>query len=130
VKEVINMLSYSFKISETKSVNLRLTSKSTVALEDKLGMSPLEALMEVQRVPKTSLIISILHGSLQALEHGYTEDKTYELYDEFVENGGTMMEILPALVEVFKVSGFFKEVPKPVEVAERIAAPKKALAKK
>lgn len=109
------MLSYGFKISEEKTVQLRLTSRSTVALEDKLGMSPIEALMENQKVPKLGTLVTILHSCLQSLEHGYSEEKTYDLYDEYVDAGGTLMDLVLALYEVFKCSGFFKEAPVAVE---------------
>ena len=36
-------------------------------------------------------------------------DKAYELYDTFIEDGNTMMDLVPIIFEVFKVSGFFKE---------------------
>ena len=36
-------------------------------------------------------------------------DKTYELYDKFVDEGHTLMDLVPILLDVFKVSGFFKE---------------------
>ena len=40
--------------------------------------------------------------------HGITIDKAYELYDKFVDDGNTMMDLVPILMDVFKVSGFFK----------------------
>jgi hypothetical protein len=36
-------------------------------------------------------------------------DKTYALYDKFVDEGNTLMDLVPILLDVFKVSGFFKE---------------------
>lgn len=114
-----NMISYALKINDEKTVQLRLTSRSTVSLEDKLGKSPIEALMENQKVPTLNTSLTILHSCLQALEHGYSEEKTCDLYDEFVEAGGTLMDLIMALVETFKVSGFFKEAPKTEEPAKK-----------
>jgi hypothetical protein len=105
------MHSYELIISPEKSLNLRLTSRSTVALEQKLGMSPISALMENQQVPKLETAITILHGCAQALNHGVTQEKVYDLYDEYVDCGGTLMDLIMCLVEVFKISGFFKEAP-------------------
>ena len=119
------MHSYELIISPEKSLNLRLTSRSTVALEQKLGMSPISALMENQQVPRLETAITILHGCAQALNHGITLDKTYDIYDEYVDCGGTLMDLIMALVEVFKISGFFKEPPKaeePVEAQEPVEA--------
>ena len=121
-----NMLFHEFKISENKSVKLRLTSRGTVGLEDKLGKSPIAALMENQQIPTLGSAITILHAALQPYEHGYTEDKAYDLYDEYVDAGGELSGLIMALVEVFKVSGFFKEVPQ----MEEQKAPAKKTAKK
>jgi hypothetical protein len=55
-------------------------------------------------------IIMILHASLQALEHNISLDDTYAIYDEFVDEGNTLIELIPIIVEIFKVSGFFKKI--------------------
>jgi len=52
----------------------------------------------------------ILHASLQALEHNISLEDTYNIYDEFVDEGNSLLELIPIIVDIFKVSGFFKEV--------------------
>ena len=42
-------------------------------------------------------------------EHGITLDKAYELYDKFIDDGNTLMDLVPILMDIFKTSGFFKE---------------------
>lgn len=125
------MMYSNLKIGD-KELKLRLNTRMCVELERKLGCSPIELLMEVDaqgnpKMPKLENLITILHASLQAYEHGYNIDKTYELYDEFVDNGGTLAEMIPAIMEIFKVSGFFKE--EDIKAAEAEAgkkAPQKA----
>ncbi|WP_042387492.1 DUF6096 family protein [Clostridium culturomicium] len=104
----------------TKELKLRLRARDCVELERKLGKSPLDVMMELSNgsMPKVGTLITILHSSLQAFEHGYTEEKTYDLYDEYVEAGGTLVELMPVILEVFKVSGFFKEEQKQGEEAK------------
>lgn len=94
-----------------KELKLRLRAKDCVELESKIGESPLNVLMKVSdgKIPSLGFIISVLHSSLQSFEHGYTLNKTYDLYDEYVENGGDMTGMLEVLTEVFEVSGFFKK---------------------
>ncbi|WP_143314979.1 DUF6096 family protein [Clostridium sp. HBUAS56017] len=94
-----------------KELKLRLRARDCVALESNIGESPLNKLMECQegKVPEVGFLISVLHSSLQAFEHGYTLDKTYDLYDEYVEGGGTVVDLLTELINVFEVSGFFKQ---------------------
>lgn len=104
------MLFTDFKVGE-KELKLRLDSRGCVALEKKLGKSPLDIFMEAQNgsLPKLEGVIAILHASLQKYQHGYTEEKVYDLYDEYIEAGGSFIELIPVLLDVFKVSGFFKE---------------------
>lgn len=36
-------------------------------------------------------------------------DKTYEIYDDFIEEGHSMTDLIPVIIEVFKVSGLIRE---------------------
>lgn len=97
-----------------KELRLRLNARACVELEKKLGCSPLQLLIDMangeeMNMPKLETLIIILHASLQAYEHGYDLNKVYDLYDEYVDNGGSLMELFPVIMEIFKVSGFFKE---------------------
>lgn len=97
-----------------KELKLRLNARACVELEKKLGCSPVQLLIDMANgnemsMPKLETLIVILHASLQAYEHGYDLNKTYELYDEYVDNGGSLIELFPIIMEIFKVSGFFKE---------------------
>lgn len=96
-----------------KEYKCRLTAKACVDLERKIGQNPLNVFTEIQKsneLPKVEDIIMILHASLQALEHNISLDDTYAIYDEFVDEGNTLIELIPIIVEIFKVSGFFKEI--------------------
>ena len=86
---------------------LRLTTKATVDLEKKLGRSPLSAFVEMGNgtLPTTSLLATVLQAALQPLGHGFTETKTYELLDRYFEDGHNMYDLVPVLMEVFRVSG-------------------------
>lgn len=90
-----------------KELKLRLNARATVQLEKKLGKNPMEVFMGVEQghLPTLADLIIVLHGCLQALEHGYTEDKVYDLFDEYVEDGGSVMDLIPVIVEVFQASG-------------------------
>ena len=103
------MIYSDFKVGD-KELKLRLDSRSCVTLERKLGKSPLSIFMDAKdSLPKLEELILILHSSLQKYNKGYTEDKTYDLYDEYVEEGNTFTDFIPVIMEIFKVSGFFKD---------------------
>lgn len=109
-----------FKVGD-KELKLRLRSRDCVDLENRLGESPLDRLMRTQngKVPTVGFMVAVLHSSLQAFEHGYTLDETYKLYDEYVDNGGTLDTLLPEIIDIFEVSGFFKQEKKKEEELEK-----------
>ena len=100
----------------------RLNARSCVELEKKLGTNPLNVLFDIlvdidpnssgaaiPKMPSLEVLITILHASLQCYEHSITIDKTYEIYDNYVCDGHTMIELVMYLIEVFKVSGFLPD---------------------
>ena len=93
-----------------KTLKLRLTTRTIVALEKKLGKNPLSIFngMQHMEMPLVSDIVMLLHASLQALEHGYTEDMVYDLYDEYIEEGHNIRDVIDVIYEVFQVSGLIK----------------------
>lgn len=72
-------------------------------------------------------MLTVIHASLQALEHGYTEDAVYRLYDEYVEEGHNMYDLIPVIIDVFKVSGIFSDEArgKPTQTNKRGGRPAK-----
>ena len=69
--------------------------------------------VEKGELPKIEDMVYILHYALQSMEHGYDMNKTFDLYDEYIDNGGSMVELIPIMLEVFQVSGI---IPKDKEV--------------
>jgi len=103
------MLYYEITIGK-KDLKLRLDARNCVDLERKMGKSPLGIFMQADKsLPRLEDLISIFHGSLQKYNKGFTLDKTYDLYDEYIEAGNTFIDFIPVIMEIFKVSGFFKE---------------------
>lgn len=89
---------------------LRMTAAATIALEKKLGgRNPLDILMAVEggSMPSISSVLLILHASVQKFHHNIKFDDVVDLYDKYVEDGNSYTDLLPELIEVFKVSGFF-----------------------
>ncbi|MCM1564925.1 MAG: DUF6096 family protein [Dehalobacter sp.] len=93
---------------------LRLGAAEIVNLEKKLKDNPLNVLLNLdgEGLPRTETLLLILHASLQRFQHGISIEDVNDIYDEYVENGGTFTDLLSEMIEVFRVSGFFKEPPK------------------
>lgn len=94
-----------------KALRLRLTSRSCVELEKKLGRNPVAVFLDVNsgRLPTLSDVLAILHACLQPLEHGYTEAAVNALYDEYVDEGHNLFDLVPVIMEVFKTSGLLPD---------------------
>lgn len=108
------MLYTDFKVG-AKELKLRLNCRSCVALEKKLGKNPISVFSGVAEgnLPTLTDVITILHAALQALEHGYTEEKTFDLFDEYIEEGHTLLDIIPVILDVFTVSGLISGAQEP-----------------
>lgn len=98
-----------------KEYKLRATAATIVELEKRLGgKNPLDILMAVERgeLPTVTNILYILHAALQKYHHGIDVRKVLEMYDSYIESGKNYTDLIPVLVDVFRVSGFFPTAPK------------------
>lgn len=105
----------------SRELKLRLGAANVIALEKQLGgRSPLDVLMGVERGEMVSVtnLLTILHAAAQKFQHGVSMQDIMNLYDEYVDAGNTYTELMPALLDVLKVSGFFKEAPTTEPAAE------------
>lgn len=97
---------------------LRLGTRASIQLEKNLGYNPITMLMDIDagKMPKLSEVLIMLQAMLQAYHHGYTMDKTMDLFDRYVEDGKTMFDLIPVFIEVFQDSGYLtKDEPKEEE---------------
>ncbi|MBE1554808.1 DUF6096 family protein [Sporosarcina limicola] len=105
-----------------EELKLRITAAATIDLEKKLGgRNPLDILMGIENgnMPSISSVLLILHSSVQKFHHGFKFDDIVDLYDVYVENGNSYTDLLPVLIEVFRVSGFFPKGAQGAETASQ-----------
>lgn len=102
------MLFYDFEVGGN-TYKLRLTTRSIVNLEKNIGMNPLSVFGDGKSLPTLTLLLEIFHASLQHMNHGITKDKTYEIYDQWIEEGNEMSDFVNVIMEIYKVSGLVKE---------------------
>jgi hypothetical protein len=91
---------------------LRAGAADIVELEKKLGgKNPLSVLMSLENgeLPSVGNLLLILHAALQKHHHGMKFNDVLELYDSYVDSGKTYTDLIPVMLETFKVSGFFKD---------------------
>lgn len=92
-----------------KEYKLRLSVRNTVALEKQLGMNPLAIFGDGNTIPTITVMVQILHASLQQYHHGITVNDAYDIFESWLEDGNTSTDFLPIIVEIYKVSGIIKK---------------------
>lgn len=92
-----------------KTYQLRLTTRSIVNLEKKIGMNPLAIFGQGDVVPTLTTMLTIFHCALQATHRTITEDDAYNLFDEWLDEGHSLAEFVPVILDIYKVSGLINE---------------------
>ena len=102
------MMNYVDFTAGNNSYKLRLTTRSIVALEKQLGMNPLAIFGNGDKIPTITVMVQILHASLQPLEHGITVDKAYDIYDTWLADGHAMTDFIPIILDIYRASGLIQ----------------------
>lgn len=91
-----------------ETYKLRLTTRTSIQLEKALGYNPLNMLMAMEdgNVPKLTDMMIMLQYMLQSMHHSFNADKTMDLFDDYVADGHSMLDLIPVFVEVFEKSGY------------------------
>jgi hypothetical protein len=84
---------------------LRLSTRNIVGLEKTIGCNPLSIFGSGDTIPPITTMVNILWYSMQKYHHGITLEKTQDIFDEYLEDGNSMTDFIPVLIEIFKVSG-------------------------
>lgn len=88
---------------------LRLNTRGVVALEKKLGCNPLAIFNNADTIPTITTMVDVLHAALQQYNHGITLEKAYEIFDQWLDDGHTITDFIFVILEIYKVSGLYKE---------------------
>ena len=92
-------------VAGNKEYKLRLSTRAIVALEKQLGCNPLSIFGDGDTLPTITTMVYVLHAALQQLNHGITLNDAYDIFDAYLEDGHTMTDFLPIMIEIYKVSG-------------------------
>jgi hypothetical protein len=89
-----------------KSYKLRLNTRNTVLLEKQLGCNPLNIFgTNHDTIPSITVMVAILHASLQQYQHGISLNDAYDIFDEYLDAGNSATDFLPVILELYKASG-------------------------
>lgn len=90
---------------------LRLSIRATVALEKQLGVNPLMIFEDGEKIPTITTMVSILHASLQQYQHNIGVNDAFNIFEAWLNDGNTMVDFLPIIIDIYKVSGIIKDEP-------------------
>lgn len=92
-------------VAGNESYKLRLNTRNIMALEKQIGGNPLSIFGKGDRVPPLGEMIAVLHASMQAYHHGITLNKAQDIFDSYLEDGNTMVDFIPVILEIYRASG-------------------------
>lgn len=94
--------------ANNKDYKLRLSTRAIVALEKQLGCNPVAIFGSGDTLPPITIMVQILHASLQQLQHNISLDDAYTIFDEWLADGHVTTDFIPVIVEIYKVSGIIR----------------------
>ena len=87
---------------------MRLTASAIMQIEKKLG-KPLFKALETIQDNMVETITTILWGAMQPLNAGFTMEKATALFDDYIDDGHSIEELMLEINGLFETSGFFKK---------------------
>ena len=92
-----------------KEYKLRLNTRNVVLLEKQLGCNPLSIFGDGDTIPTVTVMVAILHASLQQYQHNITLNDAYDIFDEWLADGHASTDFIPVILEIYKVSGIIPD---------------------
>ena len=86
---------------------LRLTASAIMSIEKKLGKSLFAALEKIED-NMIETIATVLWGALQPLNANSSFDTAMSLFDQYVDDGNSVEDLMQEINALFEASGFFK----------------------
>ena len=87
---------------------MRLTASAIMQIEKKLG-KPLFKALETIQDNMVETITTIIWGAMQPLNAGFTMEKAPALFDDYVDEGHSIEDLMLEINALFETSGFFKK---------------------
>lgn len=98
------MMYYDFEAGN-KAYKLRLNTRNIVALEKQLGCNPVSIFGRGDTIPTVTVMVTVLHASLQQFQHGISMDDAYNIFDDYLNDGHSMTDFIPVILEIYRTSG-------------------------
>lgn len=90
---------------EKEEYKLKLSAEATIDAERKLGES---LMMAMTKMDQAEVRITVLHAAMKKNYPDMSYEDTLNLYDTYMDGGGTLDDLFDVIMEVYKVSGFMR----------------------
>ena len=94
-----------------RDYELKLTTKYLLQLEKKLGHNPINMFIKMaknEELPSTDELLNVLHFSLKKFQYDMSFDDTIDLFDKYLDDGGSVPALVQVLLDVFIEAGIIK----------------------
>lgn len=88
-----------------KDYKLRLNTRNTVMLEKQLGCNPLSIFGDGETIPTITVMVSILHASMQQYQHSISLNDAFDIFDTWLDDGHSSTDFIPIILDIYKASG-------------------------
>ena len=95
-------------VAGDKEYKLRLNVRNIVALEKQLGCNPISIFGDGDKIPTITIMVQILHNSLQQYQHNITINDAYSIFETWLDDGHAITDFLPIIIDIYKVSGIIQ----------------------
>lgn len=92
-----------------KDYKLRLNTRNVVALEKAVGCNPLAIFGDGETLPTITVMVAVLHASLQHFHHGISLNDAYEIFDAYLDDGNSITDFVKVIIDIYKTSGLIPE---------------------
>lgn len=92
---------------EDVEYKLKLSTSAIVKLEEEFKVNLMTV---IDGMPPLKIMLKITHGAMQKFHHGIKEKDVYDIYEKYVEEGGSQTAFMTdVLMPIYQASGFFTE---------------------
>ena len=95
-----------------KNYKLRLTTRSVIGLERKLGGNPLKIFTDCQKdgsIPTITNMVFVLHAALQAFNANITLEEAYDIFDGWLAEGHIASDFANVIIDLYKDAGLIQK---------------------
>lgn len=88
-------------------------------LEKQLGCNPLSIFGDGESIPTITVMVAILHASLQRYQHNITLNDAYDIFDDYLSGDKNSTDFIPVILDIYKASGLIAKDKEVEEVEEK-----------